>query len=379
VTIRKGHFRTLGSADTTGDDNVLKGSEPPMHRIHLVAALVAIAVLLAAPFARGATASVVISQVYAGGGNSGATFTNDFVELFNRSSSPVDVTGWTVQYASASSTSWSATALSGSIQPGHYYLVELASTAAVGAPLPTPEATGTSNLAASGGKVALAHDATALTCGATAGSCASVASLEDLLGYGSATDYEGSAPAPALGSTTAAVRAGGGCTDSGVNGDDFSAVTPAPRNGASPATACSPTPPAGATAAAGVDVELQPLLSIALEKPSISFGKVFAGQTHVPVSEHVTVVSNNPAGYALTVHRSAFAPADLPLGIAPSATAGLVPIPVAPAADVVLGTASAATSSSGDVWPASVGFTGALPPVGPGRYSATITFTVIGR
>ena len=350
-----------------------------MHRIHLVAALIATAVLLAAPFAHGATASVVISQVYAGGGNSGATFTNDFVELFNRSGSAVDLTGWTVQYASASSTSWAATALSGSIQPGRYYLVQLASTAAVGAPVPTPEATGTSNLAASGGKVALVRDATLLTCGEAAGSCASVASLEDLVGYGSATDYEGSGPGPALSSTTAALRDGGGCTDSGVNGDDFSAVTPTPRNGASPPTACSSTPPTGTTAAAGVDVELQPLLSIALEKPSISFGKVFAGRTPAPVSERVTVVSNTPAGYALTVHRSAFTPADLPLGIAPSAASALTAIPLAPAADLLLATTSAATTSSGDLVPASVGFTGALPPVSPGRYSATLTFTVIGR
>ena len=350
-----------------------------MHRIQLAAALLAVAVLLAAPFARGATANVVISQLYAGGGNSGATFTNDFVELFNRGSSAVDLTGWTVQYASAASTSWAATALSGSIQPGRYYLVQLASTASVGAPLPTAEATGTSNLAASGGKVALVHDATALACGATAGSCAAIGSVEDLVGYGSATDYEGSAPAAALSSTTAAVRGGGGCTDSDINGDDFSAVTPAPRNGSSPATACSSTPPAGSSAAAGVDIELQPLLSIALEKPTISFGKVFAGQTPAPASERVTIVSNSPAGYALTVHRSAFAPADLPLGIAPSASAGLVPIPVVPAADLLLSSTAAATTTSGDVWAASVGFTGALPPVSPGRYSATITFTVIGR
>jgi hypothetical protein len=92
----------------------------------------------------------------------------------------------------------------------------------------------------------------------------------------------------------------------------------------------------------------------------------------------VTVVSNNPAGYALTVHRTAFAPADLPLGITPS-TAALVPIPIAPAADLLLGTTAAATSAAGDLWPASVGFTTALPTVSPGRYTATITFTVIGR
>ncbi len=46
-------------------------------------------------------AQVVISQVYGGGGNSGATFKNDFIELFNRGSAPVDVAGWSVQYASS--------------------------------------------------------------------------------------------------------------------------------------------------------------------------------------------------------------------------------------------------------------------------------------
>jgi hypothetical protein len=44
---------------------------------------------------------VVITEVYGGGGNSGAPYTNDFIELTNNSSSPVDVTGWSIQYASA--------------------------------------------------------------------------------------------------------------------------------------------------------------------------------------------------------------------------------------------------------------------------------------
>jgi hypothetical protein len=350
-----------------------------MRRINLLVSLVAAAVLLTAPFARGSTASVVVSQVYAGGGNAGATYANDFVELLNRGSTAVDVSGWTVQYASSTSTSWQTTALTGSIQPGRYYLVQLASTAAVGATLPVAEASGTTNLAASGGKVALVRDSTALTCGATAGSCAGTALLEDLVGYGSASDYEGTAAAPALSSTTAALRQGNGCTDTDANAADFTAVAPTPRNGSSPSAACSGTLPTGTTASAGVDIDLQPLLSIALERPSVSFGKVFSGQTPTPVSEHVTVVSNNPAGYALTVHRTAFAPADLPLGITPTATGALVSIPVAPAADLLLGTTSAATTAAGDVWPASVGFTAPLPAVTPGRYTATVTFTVIGR
>jgi hypothetical protein len=67
---------------------------------------------------------LVISQVYGGGGNSGATFKNDFIEIFNRTSSAISVSGWSVQYASASGSSWQVTALSGTIQPGHYYLVQ---------------------------------------------------------------------------------------------------------------------------------------------------------------------------------------------------------------------------------------------------------------
>ncbi len=351
-----------------------------MHRTHVLAALLAVGALLAAPVAHGAGSSIVVSQVFAGGGNAGAPFTNDFVELFNRSSAPVDVSGWTVQYASAAATSWQSTPLAGSIQPGRYYLVQLASAAAVGASLPAPDATGTTNLAATGGKIALVRDGTALACGATAGSCSTSATLEDLVGYGSATDYEGTGAAPALSNTTAAVRGGGGCTDTNVSSADFATGPPAPRNSSSPAAACAGTVPVStASATASVDVELQPVLSIALERTAISFGKVFAGDTPPPISERVTVVSNSAAGYALTVHRSAFSPSDLPLAIAVSPTAALVPLPVAPAADLLVATTSAPSAGVGDVWPTSIGFAAPLPVLTPGRYTATLTYTVVGR
>jgi hypothetical protein len=54
----------------------------------------------------GAAPLVVISQVYGGGGNAGATLKNDFIELFNRGASPVNLNGWSVQYASAAGTGW---------------------------------------------------------------------------------------------------------------------------------------------------------------------------------------------------------------------------------------------------------------------------------
>jgi Lamin Tail Domain len=352
-----------------------------LFRFILVLSLVAAA--LAVPVAQASTSSVVISQVFAGGGNSGAPFANDYVELFNRGASSVDVSGWTIQYASTASTTWQATPLTATIAPGKYLLVQLASGGTAGAALPAPDVTGTTNLAASGGKLALVRDATALSCGAAAGSCSPNALVEDLVGYGPAADYEGSAAA-ALTNTTALVRAAGGCTDTDANAADFASGAPAPRNSAQAAAACSapppPPPPASsATAAASVDVDVQPVLSIALERSTISFGHVFSGETPPPISEKVTIVSNNAAGYSLSVHRTAFAPADLPLAIAASPTASLVPIPIDPAADLLLASTTAPSAGAGDAWPTSVGFSSPLPAVTPSHYTATVTFMVIGR
>ena len=160
-----------------------------MSRVLLLVLLAALALLPAA--ARAATSDVVVSQIYGGGGNAGATFRNDYVELFNAGSASVDVSGWTVQYATAAGTSWQTTALSGTIAAGRYYLVQLASNADVGAVLPAPNATGTSNLAGTSGKIALVRGTAALTCGASAGSCSTDPLVADLVGYGDASDFEG--------------------------------------------------------------------------------------------------------------------------------------------------------------------------------------------
>jgi hypothetical protein len=352
-----------------------------------LAFLTLVAALVAATSAQGSgSGSIVVGEIFAAGGNSGAPYTNDYIELFNRGASAVSITGWTLQYASATGTVWASTALSGSIPAGGHYLVQLASGGTAGAALPAADATGTTNLANAGGKVALVRDSTALACGATAGSCAGSSSIADLVGYGSATDYEGSGAAAAPSNTTALARANAGCSDSGDNAADFATAPPTPRSSASPATTCAvtttttttTTTAASAAQGAAVDVQVQPVLSIALERSTISFGAAVAGDTPAPVSEHVTVLSNDAAGYTVGIHRTTFAPADLPLAIA-LATGPLTPIPVAPAADLVLASSSAPSVPAGDVLPASVGFSAPLPAVGPGRYAATITFTVIGR
>src|SRR5215213_9130738 len=101
-------------------------------RFRLTAALLVFSLFAAAfqgfinfiPSAEAASPDIVISQVYGGGGNSGATIKNDFVELFNRGTTAVNLSGWSVQYASSAGTTWAATPLGGTLAPGKYYLVQ---------------------------------------------------------------------------------------------------------------------------------------------------------------------------------------------------------------------------------------------------------------
>ena len=350
-----------------------------MKRIVLLVLLSALALLLAAASARGSGAgSVVVGEVFAAGGNSGAAYANDYVELFNRGAGAVAIDGWTLQYASAASTSWQSTALSGSIPAGGRYLVELASGGANGAALPASDASGTSNLAVTGGKVAVVNDATPLACGSSPGSCSVASDLEDLIGYGSAADYEGSGAAPALSATTALARAGGGCTDADDNAADFSSAAPNPLNSSAAATACSVSGGGGGPGAADVDVDVQPVISIALDHPALSFPAAVPGTTPSPLPENITITSNDASGYTLTVHRTAFSPHDLPLGIGVGG-GGLVSVPIAPAPDLQLATASGPSGAGGDAIATSVGFVSPLPVVPAGHYTATLTFTAIGK
>ncbi len=351
-----------------------------MKRIHLLVLLSALALPLAAATARGSgSGSIVVSEVFAAGGNSGAAYANDYVELFNRGAGAVAIDGWTLQYASAAGTTWQATALTGTIPAGSRYLVQLASGGANGAALPTPDATGTANLAVTGGKIALVDDANALSCGASPGSCSAVSSVEDLVGYGSAADYEGGGAAPAPSATTALARADGGCSDADDNTADFAAASPDPQNSSASASICSASPPPSETSSdASVDVDVQPVLSIALDHPTLTFPAAVPGTTPSPLPENVTVASNDPSGYTLSVHRTAFAPQDLPLGIGVG-SGGLTAVPIAPAPDLSLATTSGPSADGGDIWATSVGFVASLPVVPAGHYTATLTYTVIGR
>ncbi len=190
--------------------------------------LAASGVLLTAPAAQAVSPAIVISEVYGGGGNSGATWKNDFVELYNRSDAAVDVTGWLVQYYSAAGTTPAsgAATLSGSVAAHHTYLVQMAAGTGGTTALPTPDATGTAALSGSNGRVDLV--------------LADATTVVDRVGYGTATTFEGSA-APGLGSTTSATR-NAPCVDTDNNSADFRATEPSPENSAVDKPACTLTP-----------------------------------------------------------------------------------------------------------------------------------------
>ncbi|MGZ5482942.1 MAG: lamin tail domain-containing protein [Pyrinomonadaceae bacterium] len=189
---------------------------------------------------------LVISQIYGGGGNSGASYTHDFVELFNRGDTPISLNGLSLQYAPATGTTgnYTVTTLPNvTLQPGRYYLIQGASASGTGSPLPTPDLIpGTlTDMAATAGRVALVNGTGALS----RATCPTGATIIDFVGYGtSAICREGATTADnaaAPSNTTSAQRKLGGCQDTGNNNADFTspALAPNPRNTSSAANTCS--------------------------------------------------------------------------------------------------------------------------------------------
>src|SRR6476469_4528332 len=243
---------SLVGRDRLGGMSMQAGPGTSLIRVVVALAAVVGALAIASP-AGAASPGVVISQVYGGGGNSGAPYTNDFIELFNRGSVPVDLGTWSLQYTSASGTGNFGSAtnlitpLNGVLQPGQHQLVEEAG-GTTGAPLPTPKTVDTTpiNMSATGGKVALVSSTTPLGCnGGPASPCSAdaLAQIVDLIGYDGANFFEGSAPAPALTNATSASRALAGCQDTDDNAADFAAGAPNPRTLLTPIVFCTPPTP----------------------------------------------------------------------------------------------------------------------------------------
>lgn len=190
-------------------------------------------------------AQIVINEVYGGGGNSGATLKNDFVELINRGSSPVTLNGAYIQYASTNG----AFGASGSItnplnnklalpsitlNPGQKYLIQMAAGTGGSQNLLNPDFAPSGNsfpdqplaLSGTGGKIALTSDSTSPT-------AANGSNVIDFVGWGSGTVslFEGAGAAPATSNTTSISRTNG--IDTNNNNLDFIAGTPTPENSGS--------------------------------------------------------------------------------------------------------------------------------------------------
>ena len=233
---------------------------------------------------------IKISQVYGNGGNTGATYKNDFVELFNAGSTSVDITGWSVQYNPATgTTAWLVTNIGAtptSIGPGKYFLVQLASGGTPGIVLPAADATGTTNMSATAGKVAVVNNTVALT---GASGCAA-ASVQDVVGFSTTTTAANCSEGTAFLTTgiTAAqalFRLNNGCTDGNNNSADFAINTVNPRNSLSPANLCS-APVAALTIASNI----AGLLAVS---PAVSQEVTFtiSGTTLTPAAGNLTVTS----------------------------------------------------------------------------------------
>ncbi len=139
-----------------------------------------------------AAGSLRISQVYGAGGNTGATWNQDYVELLNIGATAFDLTGMSIQYASASNITVVGASQIGAfasgtmIAPNHYFLIYLA-TGANGVALPVAaDATFTGiNMSGTSGKVAIVSNTTAIT------TTDPTTNVLDFVGYGVANTAEG--------------------------------------------------------------------------------------------------------------------------------------------------------------------------------------------
>ena len=196
--------------------------------------------------------AVRISQAYAGGGGGSSSYLYDYVELFNSSAVPVDISGWTIEYGSATG-NWGSS--SGNIytfpagtliQPCKYLLIQTGgvSTSPSAQPFPVPADLVTAGLGMgnTNGKLALFNAVNSnLACGAEL-----PGTLEDKLAWGTGNCPEGTAIAPFADQVSVAVRNNGGMDDANNNVADFVTFptgSVAPNNSASPANVyCLATP-----------------------------------------------------------------------------------------------------------------------------------------
>ena len=172
-----------------------------------------------------AHAQLLINELYSGGGSSSATaaYHEDFIELINKGTVTIDVTGFTLAYASSGQAAGTfptaigtlgASALSGNstLMPGQTLLINTGTIATGGAANPAADFQFTSGagLSATSGAVRLENSA---------------GTILDQVGYGTTNNAMGTAAtAPAI--SMSLNRTNGANTNN--NAADFTAMTPTP-------------------------------------------------------------------------------------------------------------------------------------------------------
>lgn len=176
-----------------------------------------------------AQGQLMIYEVYGGGGDTNAVFKNDYVVLYNGTSATVNLANYSLHYSSATGNfgNQNNVTMVGTIEAGKFIVVKLGgNTSANGIDLPHVGVTAGNttygsgmNMAGSNGTIALVGDATI----ATALTGIADARIVDLVGFGTAPKYEGTAAVAALSVTNSGRRTS--FVDLNQNGSDFAVIT----------------------------------------------------------------------------------------------------------------------------------------------------------
>ena len=195
-----------------------------------------------------ANSDIRISQIYSRGGEASATFQNDYIELFNRGQTNVDINGWSLNIANFAGIPPNIQISSSAIRffnpagiimtPGSHLLIKFGGSGGNGQPLPTPDINlSPFPISDTGAQIALLDKDKTLPFGFCPAAPDLTGVVVDYVGYGIAICAEGTAtlaPPP----DKALLRVGGGCTDNNDNLADFSFATPNPRSRQDSVTPC---------------------------------------------------------------------------------------------------------------------------------------------
>uniref|UniRef100_UPI002810A2AB ExeM/NucH family extracellular endonuclease n=1 Tax=Microbacterium sp. TaxID=51671 RepID=UPI002810A2AB len=212
----------------------------------------------AAAFAAPDDTALVINEVYGGGGNSGAAYTHDFVELYNPTADAISLEGLSLNYWSAAGGSGGGVALRGTVAAGDHFLVQLAAGNGNGQPLPgADQVVSAPNMSGTTGRLFLLP--TTSVYAGPAGDAAGRDDIIDMVGWGSGAATFETAPAPGTTNGTSIARTATGA-DSDSNAADFTAGAPTPQKSGDatpdpePTTTPTPTPTPTETAPSKVAI-----------------------------------------------------------------------------------------------------------------------------